>query len=87
METEEAYDVDDLVGVADGLIDLIYVAIGTLQLMGVPVAEGWREVQRANMTKERVAKAEDSKRGHAWDIKKPEGWEPPNWERVLGRPT
>lgn len=82
-ETVEAYDADDLAGVADGLIDLIYVALGTLQLMGVPVAEGWREVQRANMSKERVLSAEVSKRGHGWDVVKPEGWRPPEWDRIL----
>lgn len=82
-ETFQAHQARDLAGVADGLIDLIYVAIGTLQLMGIPVAEGWREVQRANMAKERTPSAEESKRGHAWDIRKPPGWEPPDWRRVL----
>lgn len=82
-ETDQAYHEGDLAGVADGLIDLIYVAIGTLQLMGVPVAEGWNEVQRANMAKERVPSAEGSKRGHGWDVRKPAGWKPPDWDRVL----
>jgi predicted HAD superfamily Cof-like phosphohydrolase len=86
-ETVKAYYSNDLAEVADGLIDLIYVAIGTLQLMGIPIAAGWREVQRANMSKHRVSRKEDSKRGHTWDIVKPPGWEPPDWKMVLGSAT
>lgn len=37
----------------DSLIDLVYVAMGTAHLLGYPWDEGWDEVQRANMTKER----------------------------------
>lgn len=36
----------------DGLIDLIYVTIGTALTFGLPIELGWIEVQRSNMTKE-----------------------------------
>ena len=63
----------------DGLIDLVYVAVGTAALMGLPFAEGWHRVQAANMAKERARSEADprSKRGHGWDIVKPEGWQSP----------
>jgi len=35
----------------DGLIDLIYVAVGTLYLMGVDFNEAWAIVQSSNMSK------------------------------------
>lgn len=43
----------------------------------------WADVQRANMQKERVLKAEDSKRGSTWDVRKPEGWIPPRSEELV----
>lgn len=76
----------------DGLIDLVYVALGTADLMGFGNAttgpglvtsrwwEGWRRVHRANMAKELVKSAKESKRGTTWDVKKPVGWRPPNLE-------
>lgn len=43
---------EDLVGTADGLIDLLYVTFGTADLLEIPVAACWREVHRSNMTKD-----------------------------------
>ena len=39
--------------VFDGLLDLAYVTFGFAQVMGYPWQEGWDEVQRANISKER----------------------------------
>lgn len=39
-------------GVVDALIDLIVVAVGTLDCMGVDGSQAWIEVHRANMSKE-----------------------------------
>ncbi len=39
--------------VFDGLLDLAYVTFGFAHVMGYPWQEGWDEVQRANITKER----------------------------------
>lgn len=61
----------------DGLIDLIYVALGAAYLAGLPFNEGFRRVHEANMKKIRAERPEDSKRGSAYDIVKPEGWQPP----------
>jgi predicted HAD superfamily Cof-like phosphohydrolase len=67
----------NLVGVTDALLDLVYVALGTAVLMGIPWQACWRHVQAANMRKVRAASAADSKRGWAHDVVKPLGWTGP----------
>lgn len=61
----------------DGLIDLVYVALGAAYLAGLPFNEGFRRVHEANMKKVRALSAMDSKRGSTYDIVKPPGWTPP----------
>jgi len=80
-----AYETGDLPKVADALCDLVYVALGTAHLMGLPFNKLWAEVQRANMTKERATSSDDirSTRKHSLDVVKPLGWQPPNIEQVL----
>lgn len=70
----------DLEKAADALADLVYVALGTAHMMGLPFDAIWAEVQRANMTKERAESARDerSKRQHVFDVVKPAGWTPPD---------
>lgn len=82
-EIIEGYGELDLAKVADGLVDLVYVALGTAELMGLPWEELWDEVQRANMEKQRALKPEDSQRLSTYDVVKPEGWRPPDIEGVL----
>lgn len=55
---------DDLVEVADGITDLIYVAIGTAIDCGLHeiLDDCWEEVQRANMSKD-PAPAGDGRKG------------------------
>lgn len=68
----------------DALLDLVYVACGTAHVLGYPWVEGWAEVQRANMTKERAAAdGSNSARGSSFDVVKPEGWTPPDIEGLL----
>lgn len=87
QEFTEAHIRGDMVGAFDGLIDLVYVALGTAELMGLPWQPGWDEVQRANMSKERAASSDDirSIRRSSFDVVKPEGWKPPNLQNVLDR--
>ena len=68
---------------ADALIDLVYVALGTLRLMGVPGNLCWDEVQRANMSKVRATHPSQSKRGSMFDVVKPEGWVPPDHSKHI----
>lgn len=79
---------EGLAGSADALADLVYVALGTAHLSGLPFDAHWAEVQRANMAKERATGADDarSKRGHALDVVKPAGWRgPDHWPILLAR--
>ena len=72
-EVDEFYDnayEGNIVGAVDGLLDTIYVALGTLYLMGIPVQQCWDQVQAANMRKQRGM----TKRGNAFDAIKPAGW-------------
>lgn len=70
----------------DGLLDMAYVIFGTAHFLGYPWQQGWRLVQRANMSKVRAAgDGSDSTRGHALDVIKPEGFQPPNIARLLAR--
>lgn len=74
---------------ADALIDLVYVALGTAHFFGYPWEELWNDVQRANMMKKRVASVEESNaatgRGSTFDVIKPPGWMPPQTEAILTR--
>ena len=63
--------------ILDGLVDLVYVALGTAYLYGFDFDEAWRRVHTANMQKIRAENKEDSKRGSTFDVVKPDGWKPP----------
>lgn len=76
-ELKEALEAGDRVKAFDALLDLAYVTYGTALFMGVGPfqwAEGMYAVHMANMAKVRVAKPDESKRGSAFDVKKPAGW-------------
>lgn len=83
QEIKDAYEEGDLAKVADGLVDLVYVAMGTAELMGLPWDELWAEVQRANMSKRRVKRPDEGPRGSIYDVVKPDDWCPPDIEGVL----
>lgn len=86
-EVLRAHRNGDLVGFADGLVDLVYVAVGTAHFAGIPFDAVWDEVQAANMRKVRASGADDprGKRGHGADVVKPEGWEPPDVADAIRR--
>ena len=73
VELHEAWMNGDLVKQADALIDLVYVALGTALMMGLPWEDLFAIVHRANMQKRRVAVGEPGSR-HAFDVRKPDGW-------------
>lgn len=60
-------------GVLDGLVDLVYFAIGTATLLDYDFNEAFRRVHAANMQKVR-AYTERS----AVDLVKPHGWKSPD---------
>lgn len=69
----------DLAEQADALVDIVYVALGTAVMLGLPWDWLWDDVQRANMEKVRGV----TKRGHAVDVTKPPGWLGPQGTRIL----
>lgn len=81
-ETISAMDRGDLVGIADGIADTIYIAIGNALEYGIPLDKVWDAVQRSNMAKVdpetgKVKRREDGK------VLKPDGWTPPDIETIL----
>jgi predicted HAD superfamily Cof-like phosphohydrolase len=64
--------------IVDSLIDLVVVAVGTLDLYGVDFDRAWNEVLVANMNK-RVGVKEDRPNEFGFpDLIKPEGWIAPS---------
>lgn len=72
-----AAEAGDLVGAVDGLVDLLYVTIGTLVEMGVEVGPAFAEVHRSNMTKAGGPTRADGKIGKGPD------YSPPDLARML----
>lgn len=79
-EFRDAVLVQNMAEMADALVDLVYVAKGTANLMNLPWDELWNDVHRANMSKERGV----GKRGNLVDCVKPPGWVGPRPEFILG---
>lgn len=82
-ETIDAIDADDLVEVADGLADLIYVCVQAARKFGIPLAKVWQAVQRSNMAKVDPETGRVRRRPEDGKILKPEGWQPPNIAEIL----
>jgi predicted HAD superfamily Cof-like phosphohydrolase len=79
LEFVEAHQAGDIIKAVDGIVDLMYFAVGVLYKMGLTpdqIVEIQTAVHEANMEKKLgvVAKRGD---GSAADAVKPEGWIPP----------
>lgn len=77
VETLEAIDQFNLVEVADGIADSIFVLLGLAVRCGIDMGPIWTEVVRTNMEKTTGPVDSNGKR------LKPEGWQPPNIEAIL----
>jgi predicted HAD superfamily Cof-like phosphohydrolase len=77
-EGYNAIDNNDPEEVVDSLIDLIVVAIGTLDLYDVDVDKAWNEVLKANMNKKVGIKPSRPNPLGLPDLIKPSGWTGPN---------
>jgi predicted HAD superfamily Cof-like phosphohydrolase len=80
-ELRVALESDDLAGVADALADLLYVVHGAALAFGIPIAEVFAEVHRANLAK--LAPSAGPVEREDGKVLKPDGWKAPNIERVL----
>ena len=76
-ELIEALGNGDDVGTVDGVIDLIYVALGTLVSMGIPDLVLWREIHDNNMRKLNRGRIEGGK------LDKPADHEGPELEFIM----
>lgn len=74
-ELMDALEVGCMTWIIAECVDLIYVCVGTLVVMGVPLLPFWRDIHRSNMTKE---PAPD---GGKWI--KTASWSPANPSNVL----
>lgn len=72
VEFERASDAGDMIGVADGLGDLLYVVLGAACAWGLNIEPIFDEIHRSNMTKEGGHLSPSGK------IIKPDGYSPPN---------
>lgn len=75
----DAADVQDMDGMADALVDLVYVVKGTAIQLGLPWEALMNDVHGANMRKGRGR----TKRGQVHDVTKPEGWVGPQTATIL----
>lgn len=82
QETVEALERGDMEMIADGLADVIYVAVGAALEFGIPLDRVWAEVHRSNMAKVDPATGKVIKRADG-KVLKPEGWTPPDVAGVL----
>lgn len=69
--------IEDLAGVADGIVDAIYVLLGAAVSFGINIQPIWDATQVANMQKYTGKKRGDGK------ILKPEGWTHPDVKKLL----
>lgn len=76
-ETLRAIDNDDLVELADGIVDSIVVLVGTAVTYGIDIRPVWDEIHKTNMAKKDGAIREDGKR------LKPDGWIAPDVKSIL----
>lgn len=78
-ETIDAMEQQDIVQIADGLADLLYVVFGTAMTYGIPIDAVFAEVHRSNMTKSML---KDSKSIKGKTIKGPD-FSPADIQTVL----
>lgn len=64
----------------DGLVDLVYVAVGTLYMMGVDFNKVWAEVHNSNMSKSLVPKGEGK---HGYTVHKGEDYVKPQLHKFV----
>ena len=80
-ETIEAFENKDIIELADGLIDMVWVIMGMCNSCGINFEKVWQEVKASNMSKFVDGKAIKNKKGK---IMKPESYFKPNIKQVLG---
>jgi len=83
-ETMKAYLAEDAEELVDGLIDIIVIAVGTLDLAGVDARRAWDTVHKANISKQVGRKPGRPNPLGLPDLVKPNGWVGPSHADNLG---
>jgi len=83
-ETIQAFADGDKEEIVDGLIDLIVIAVGTLDAFDVDGRKAWKEVLKANMSKEVGIKETRPNPLGLPDLVKPTGWTGPDHKGNTG---
>ena len=77
-ETVRAFAKKDADGIVDGLIDLMVIAIGTLDAFNCDTRAAWKEVHEQNMKKEKGIKESRPNPLGLPDMIKPKHWQDPS---------
>lgn len=80
QETLSAFENSDLIEVADGLADMVWVIMGMCNSCGIDFDSVWKEVKASNMSKFPDGKAIKNEHGK---IMKPDSYFKPNIKKVL----
>ena len=80
-ETLTAFKENDMIEVADGLADMVWVIMGMCNSCGIDFDTIWQEVKSSNMSKFAGGKAIKNEHGK---IMKPDTYFKPNIKRALG---
>ncbi|MEL0309267.1 MAG: nucleoside triphosphate pyrophosphohydrolase family protein [Gammaproteobacteria bacterium] len=81
QETLSAFKSNDMIEVADGLADMVWVIMGMCNSCGIDFDSVWQEVKASNMSKFPDGKAIKNEHGK---IMKPDSYFKPNIKKVLG---
>lgn len=81
QETLAAFKSNDMIEVADGLADMVWVIMGMCNSCGIDFDSVWQEVKASNMSKFPGGKAIKNEHGK---IMKPDSYFKPNIKKVLG---
>jgi predicted HAD superfamily Cof-like phosphohydrolase len=79
QETLQAMLDNDLIEIADGIVDSIVVLIGAAVTYGIDIRPIWSIIHKTNMAKKGGKIREDGKQ------LKPEDWQPPDVAGEIGR--
>ena len=80
QETLSAFENSDLIEVADGLADMVWVIMGMCNSCGIDFDSVWQEVKASNMSKFPNGKAIKNEHGK---IMKPNSYFKPDLKKVL----
>jgi len=81
LETKEAFADKDVVGVADGIADMVWVIMGLSSTLGIDFYKVWDAVWESNMSK--VQDGQLMKNPDTGKVMKPDAYFPPKIKEAL----